>query len=153
MDTFLGVCCNLGIPVAHYKLEAPSNTLTFLGIELVSVSQEIRHPPEKLQSLLNELHNWRKAHKATKRKLLSLIASLRFAAKAVPAGRLFLRWLITLSTIVRKLHHHIRLNLEAPLTLSGRRPSSPPGMGDLSLLTLSPPGQLICNCTQVHIAG
>ena len=93
----------------------------FLGIELGSVSQEIRNPPEKLQSLLNELHNWRKAHKDTKRKLLSLIASLRFAAKAVPAGRLFLRWLITLSTKVRKLHHHIRLNLEAPLTLSGIR--------------------------------
>eukprot|EP00731_Ephydatia_muelleri_P036952 Em0362g2a len=34
-------------------------------------------------------------------------------AKVVPAGRLFLRRLIQLSTTVRKLHHHIHLNPEA----------------------------------------
>lgn len=38
---------------------------------------------------------------------------LAFAAKAVPAGRLFLRRLITLSTKVRCLNHHVRLNNEA----------------------------------------
>eukprot|EP00731_Ephydatia_muelleri_P017502 Em0010g600a len=43
----------------------------------------------------------------------SLIGKLSFAAKVVPAGRLFLRHLIHLSTSVRWLHHHIHLNPEA----------------------------------------
>ena len=51
--------------------------------------------------------------KTTKRRLLSLTGSLSFAERAVPAGRLFLRRLINLSTSVQNLHHHIRLNSEA----------------------------------------
>ncbi len=45
--------------------------------------------------------------------LLSLVGKLSFAARAVPAGRLFIRRLITLSTKVKQFHHHIRLNEEA----------------------------------------
>ena len=62
---------------------------------------------------MGELDRWSGARKTTKRKLLSLIGVLSFAARAVPAGRLFLRRLITLSTKVERLHHHIRLNQEA----------------------------------------
>lgn len=49
----------------------------------------------------------------TKRQLLSLVGKLSFAARAVPAGRLFTRRLITLTTKVKQLHHHLRLNEEA----------------------------------------
>ena len=70
-------------------------------------------PTAKLQLLLHQLQNWRHAQKTTKRNLLSLIGSLSFAAKAVPAGRLFLRRLINLSTKVHKLYNHITLNAEA----------------------------------------
>ena len=49
------------------------------------------------------------ADNVQKRKLLSLIGKLSFAAKVVPAGRLFLRKLIDLSTKVKKLHHRVSL--------------------------------------------
>ena len=49
----------------------------------------------------------------TKRELLSLIGKLYFAAKVIPAGRIFLRRLIDLSTSVKKLHHHITLTAGA----------------------------------------
>jgi hypothetical protein len=113
VDVFLSTCQCLGIPVAHDKLEGPSTILTFLGLELDSVAQEIRLPSDKLQSLLRQLRDWPNARKTTKRKLLSLIGSLSFAAKAAPAGKLFHRRLITLSTKVHELHHHIRLNADA----------------------------------------
>ena len=106
--TSLSTCRNLGVPAAHDKLEGPSTTITFLGLELDSVSREIRLPMDKLVSLLDQLDHWPMGHKTTKRKLLSLIGVLSFAAKAVPAGRLFLLRLITLSTKVYELHHHIR---------------------------------------------
>ena len=57
---------------------------------------------------------------ATKRELLSLIGKLSFAAKVVPAGRLFLRHLIHLSTTVRRLHHHIHLNPDTRANLQWR---------------------------------
>ena len=59
------------------------------------------------------LTHWLHRRKATKRELLSLVGRLAFAARAVPAGRLFLCRLITLSTKVRCLHHHLRLTKEA----------------------------------------
>ena len=77
VDTFLHVCESLGIPVALEKL----TSLTFLGLELDSTRQEIRLPQAKLLEILAELENWSGPHKTTKRKLLSLIGSLSFAAR------------------------------------------------------------------------
>ena len=55
----------------------------------------------------SDLHAERQLNGTYFHLLGSLIA---FAARAVPAGRLFLRRLITLSTKVRHLHHRLRLN-------------------------------------------
>ena len=113
IGVFLTVCESLSIPVAMDKLEGPSTTLTFLGLELDSVRQEIHLPQDKLHTILTELSQWPKPRKITKRRLLSLLGLLSFAALAIPAGRLFLRRLIRLSTTVEQLHHHIQLNSDA----------------------------------------
>ena len=106
---FLQVCRKLGFPVATEKVEGPATILTFLGLELDSVKQQISLPADKLHQILQELQLWlRHRKKVTKRELLSLIGKLVFAARAVPAGRLFLRRLISLSTKAKSLHHHIR---------------------------------------------
>eukprot|EP00731_Ephydatia_muelleri_P017504 Em0010g602a len=70
-------------------------------------------PPDRPQEISSPMMSWLGKRTATKRELLSLIGKLFFAAKVVPAGRLFLRHLIHLSTSVRRLHHHIHLNPEA----------------------------------------
>ncbi|KAL5515947.1 hypothetical protein EMCRGX_G001197 [Ephydatia muelleri] len=113
ISTMLQVCEAMGIPVATEKCEGPATCITFLGIVLDSSLQQLRLPPEKLQDISSLIKSWLGKRKATKRELLSLIGKLSFAAKVVPAGRLFLRRLIQLSTTVRKLHHHIHLNPEA----------------------------------------
>ena len=64
------------------------------------------------------VQSWLGRYKSTKRELLSLIGKLSFAAKVVPAGHLFLRRLIDLSTTVDRLHHHIRINSEARADLA-----------------------------------
>jgi hypothetical protein len=110
LQTFLRACTLLGIPVAMDKVDGPATVLSFLGLELDSVLQQIRLPPNKLEEILAELTEWQSRNKTTKRKLLSLIGKLAFAARAVPAGRFFIRRLITLSTKAKKLHHHVRLN-------------------------------------------
>ena len=97
LNTFLGVCELLGVPVAMEKVEGPTSVITFLGLELDSELQQIRLPTQKLQDMLGELEEWQRK-KATKHQLLSLVGKLSFSARAVPAGRLFTRRLISLST-------------------------------------------------------
>ena len=118
LHQLLQVCAHLGIPVGMDKVDGPATSLTFLGLELDSVQQQIRLPPTKLDEILTELHDWSHRTKATKRSLLSLIGKLSFAARAVPAGHLFLQRLITLSTTVRQLHHRIRLGRQARADLA-----------------------------------
>ena len=84
----------LGIPAAMNKVGHPATVLPFLGLELDSVLQQICLPPDKLGEILAELTKWQSRNK-TKRKLLSLIGKLAFAARAVPAGRFFIGHLIT----------------------------------------------------------
>ena len=113
LQCFLRVAAQLGVRVAMEKVEGPSTTLTLLGLLLDSTRQEISLPPAKLSDILQELDLWSTRRSTTKRELLSLIGKLAFAARDVPAGRLFLRRLISLSTCASHLHHHIRLNAEA----------------------------------------
>ena len=39
LTTFLEVCQHLGVPVAHDKVEGPSTTMTFLGLEIDTIHQ------------------------------------------------------------------------------------------------------------------
>ena len=114
LERMLEVCRRLGFPIAQGKVEGPTRAIIFLGILLDTESMELRLPRDKLEALLSLLNSWNeKKKKITKRELLSLIGKLSFAAKVVPAGRLFLRRLIDLSTSVQKLHHHITLSASA----------------------------------------
>ena len=113
LNNMLAVCEHLGFPIATDKLEGPATCITFLGIAIDADRQELRLPADKLQALNLELAQWLTARKTTKRNLLSLIGKLSFAAKVVPAGRLFFRRLIDLSTTATRLHHRIRLNCDA----------------------------------------
>ena len=103
----------LGIPLAEGKVEGPAPTIVFLGIEIDTPSWSIRLPPEKFHALMSSLSSWHDRSTCTKRELLSLIGHLSFAARVVKPGRLFLRRLISLSTSVSSLGHHLRLSSEA----------------------------------------
>ena len=65
---------------------------------------------------------WSSQRHTTKRKLYSLIGLLNFVARAVPAGRLFIR---RLSTKAKRLHHRIRLNGEARADIQWRQSFMP----------------------------
>ena len=108
----LSVDCSR-LPSCHGQSGRSSDSPPFLGIELDSVLLQMRLPPDKLREILEELTNWQSYSKTTQQKLLSLIGKLAFAARAVPAGRLFIRRLITLSTKAKRLHHRIHLNSDA----------------------------------------
>ncbi len=100
LEILQGICAELAIPLATEKMEGPTTCIEFLGITLDSVRLEARLPQDKLQDLHSSLAEWEARQTCTKQQLKSLIGTLSFAAKAVPAGRTFLRRIIDASTTV-----------------------------------------------------
>ena len=117
LQTLTSLCSALGVPLAEDKREGPTTCLEYLGILLDSSSLEARLPPDKLQNLHNSLQTWSTRSSCPKRELLSLIGTLSFAAKVVPAGRTFLRRMIDLSTSAAGLDQVIPLSQSFSLDL------------------------------------
>ena len=113
MQAMTAIFSELGVPISDDKTVGPSQVVTYLGIEIDTVSMSMRLPPDKFFEIQGMLLKWKSCKKCTKRELLSLIGSLSFASKVVKPGRMFLRRLIDLSTTVSSLNHHIYLNAES----------------------------------------
>ena len=110
LQTTVDLCSRLGFPVAPQKTVGPSNVITFLGIELDSVAQEVRLPVEKLRRLRETLLRFERKRNASKHEMQVLIGILSHAATVVRPGRLFLRRLIDASKIPRLPFHRTRIN-------------------------------------------
>ena len=113
VKTIIQVASNVGIPLAPNKPEGPTTRLTFLGILIDSSCMETSLPDDKLQELLSELQSRSSHNKCLKRELPCLIGKLNFACRIIPAGRIFLRRLVDLSTSACLPHHHVTMNREA----------------------------------------
>ncbi len=101
---------DLGVPVAQEKLEGPTTCLIFLGLEIDSITMQLRLPAEKLAALLVLVQSWLHRQSCTRRELESLVGSLHFACSVVRSGKTFLRRVFELLSVARKRHHYIRLN-------------------------------------------
>ena len=115
LTAMLTLCDKINAPIKMSKVEGPTISLTFLGIQLNTITMEASILSEKKYELLHELHWMTHKDSCTKKELLSLIGKLSFCCKVLPAGRIFLRRMIDLSTSVTRLNHHIPLTTKAQL--------------------------------------
>ena len=104
------VCDLLGVPLAEDKTVHPSTVITFLGIEIDSVAQELRVPDVKLARISSTIATWMSRKRATKQELESLAGTLEDAAKIVKPGRTFLRRLYNTIASLKRSPHHARIN-------------------------------------------
>ena len=68
----------------------PTNCITFLGIELDSVSMSLNLPHSKLDSFKLELQEFLQRKCGSKRQLQAIASRLFWAARVVKDGRVFL---------------------------------------------------------------
>ena len=115
LDSMLQLCHRINAPIKLEKVVSPTTQITFLGIVIDMSSMTASISEERKSAILSELQSFTnsKKRKRTKRQLLSLIGKLSFACKVVPAGQIFLRRLIDLSTTVQHLHHRLPITQEA----------------------------------------
>ena len=103
-------CQNLGVLQALEKLEGPSHSLTFLGIEKDTIRMEVRLPKAKLTLTTKQLTTWLKRRKATRREILSLVGPLQHASKVIRLGCTFTARMYSTAASVKELHHFTCLN-------------------------------------------
>ena len=80
------ICQEVGLLVELDKDKGPATSITFLGLELDSVSLEVRLPQDKLSSLRALLKSRKRRKACRKHELLSLIGSLSHACRAIKPG-------------------------------------------------------------------
>ena len=102
---------SLGLPVEPFKVEGPSTTLTFLGIEIKTVSRELCLPRGKLLCLKEVLEEESYTEDVCDKASTpcSCGAPLR-CSTSHPAGRPFIRQLIDAKSEMKKASHFTRIN-------------------------------------------
>ena len=104
-------CRTLGVSLVAHKREGPTTCITFLGILIDMVVDQLRLPPEKLSRLRGLLGD-RKS--STRKEQESLVGHLNHACKVVHSGRSFLRRMFDLLHAVKLPSHssaRMRLSL------------------------------------------
>lgn len=101
-----------GIPLAVDKMEGPTSSIKFLGIEIDSWAMECRLPDNKLHALKEEVRLTSGKHKIQLRELQWLLGKLNFACQIMPMGRVFCLRLSAATTGVSSPRHFIQLNRE-----------------------------------------
>jgi hypothetical protein len=118
LNHFFALAEWLNVPIKHSKTCHPHTNMVAHGLEVDTITMEIRLPHDKLLQAREQILSMSLCRKTTLRSLQSIIGLLNFACRAVVPGRAFLRRLITLTRGLTKPHHHIRLNFEARADLA-----------------------------------
>ena len=113
LDIMLDTCLAAGFSVQPSKVTVPAVSTEFLGIVIDSAQRILRISGDRLTELTTEVAQWLGLKKATKRRLLSIIGKLAFAARVVRSGRAFLGRLLGAAKQAKALHHHVTLTEEA----------------------------------------
>ena len=111
LEKATALCEHLGFPVTPDKTTGPTTIITFLGIEIDSVRQELRLPEPKLRRLRQILARWTSKREASKHSLQVLLGHLNHAAAVVRPGRAFLRQVIDASKRPRLQWQKTRLEV------------------------------------------
>ena len=147
LQTILGLCEALWIPVARGKKEGPATKLTLLRIEIDTEPLQLHLPQDKLERLSVLLGHWMQGgptprRSGTKRDLLSLIGLLNHAAAVVWPCRPFMRSLIHAASAVKVLTTHVHLTAKVRAGIAWWHAFSGPWNG-ISLLPPAEPSQVI----------
>ena len=91
LDSFIHLCGLLAIPLAEDKTVLPTRCVTFLGVNIDTVSQRISIPQEKIVSYASCLDSLLDCEDCSLKEFKSIIGKLQFTCLVIPAGRAFLR--------------------------------------------------------------
>ncbi|KAM3912164.1 uncharacterized protein RB166_020655 [Leptodactylus fuscus] len=118
LDSFRSLMSHFGVPLSPEKTVGPTTVLSFLGIELDSISMVFRLPGDKLERLTDLLRGFLAVSKVTLKQMQSLLGLLVFTCRIMPMGRVFSRRLSLSTRGISSPYHRIRLTRSLKSDLS-----------------------------------
>ena len=115
VSSFLDICEQVNVPVAHEKTELAAHQLVFLGILLDGQALSLCLPEDKIRRVVNWIEKLLDAKKVMVKELEKLVGLLNFFNRAIVPGRAFTRRIYSKFTGVSeklKPFHHIRIDTE-----------------------------------------
>ena len=110
LNTLLRLLRDLGFAISYNKVEAPTQIITFLGIQISSLDMRLSLPEEKATTLESLLDSFADRRHATRTQLQSLAGKLNWACQVVTGGRTFLRRILSSIDALAKPRHKLRLD-------------------------------------------
>jgi hypothetical protein len=111
MDSFLYISSELGVPIAENKTLGPTTCITFLGLDIDTLTMVVNIPENKKLKLGVEILLEEK--KVKLRELEPITGLMAFCSRAIPSARAFTRRLYDLiSSVKYKKPYYIRINSE-----------------------------------------
>ena len=101
---------SLGFYVAYKKVLSPSQVQVYLGVEIDSITMELRLPQDKVNKLQSELAFFAGRRRATKRQLRRLCGVLAHCSTLVRGGRTFSHRVIAMLSAFTKGKRYITLS-------------------------------------------
>ena len=118
VDIFLQICSEINFPVSLEKTIMATTCLTFLGLLLDTISQQISLPIEKVLKAKECVTKVLVRKKVTVKELQQLCGFLNFLCRAIVPGRAFTRRLYSYTKGLKlKPHHHVLVKAEMRLDL------------------------------------
>lgn len=100
-DTLLQLLLGLGFSISDHKLIAPTQNLTFLGVQLDTTACTMTLPDDKLAELQALVIGFQNKQRANKKQLQRLAGKLNWACRVVHGGCTFLRRILDTMNALR----------------------------------------------------
>jgi hypothetical protein len=108
LQTALRTCRELGFPVAPGKVVHPTQRADYLGVEIDTVTGELRISTERQQQLLQKVQSALKAGRLHKKETQRLLGKLNWCASVMPGARAYMRRLwYYLATLPSRGRHRL----------------------------------------------
>ena len=118
LDKTINLLVSLGLDINWDKVEPPTQSLSFLGVQIDTVKRVLSLPPLKLAETKDLINTWLQKKRASKKQILSLLGKLNWCCRVVFGGRTFMRNIINLTMKLRSNNHRTWLDVETRKDIS-----------------------------------
>ena len=105
LDALIILLRSLGFQINWAKIQDPSQSVTFLGVNIDSVAGELSLKPDKLQEVLAIIRDFQRRRRASRKQLERLAGKLIWASHVTPRGRSHVKSVYSLISTLRLPGH------------------------------------------------
>lgn len=112
MNILITLLRKLGFSISWSKVAGPSQSITFLGVNIDTIRMMLELPQDKLHETIALIDKFSSMKRASRKQLQSLAGKLNWASSVVRGGRTYLRRILDMIQPLRAQNHKSKLSNE-----------------------------------------